>query len=188
MKTELHGFSDSSEKAYGAALYLRCINTSGQISVRLLCSKSKYKELELYDITAVENDLSLQELKETSDIPLCALLKNFEPLDIISNCSSFTKLQIVAWCKQFIENARYPMSQTMGPLKSKLSESLKCIIKNIQKTSFSNEIQYLKKGIPLPNSYKLLKNLHPFLDDSGLLRVGGWLRNSPIPRNNSQQP
>ncbi|GFQ65205.1 integrase catalytic domain-containing protein [Trichonephila clavata] len=71
----------------------------------------------------------------------------------------------------------------MGPLKSKeLSESLKCIIKNIQRTSFSNEIRYLEKGIPLPNSCKLL-NLHPFLDDSGLFRVGGRLRNFPIPRN-----
>ncbi|GFU51208.1 uncharacterized protein TNCV_505821 [Trichonephila clavipes] len=39
IKTELHGFSDSSEKACGATVYLRCINTIGQISVRLLCSK-----------------------------------------------------------------------------------------------------------------------------------------------------
>ncbi|GFR09317.1 integrase catalytic domain-containing protein [Trichonephila clavata] len=100
IRTELHGFSDSSEKAYGAALYLRCIDSSGQISVRLLCSKSK--ELEPYDTTAVEgDDLFLQELKETSDIPLCALLKTFEPLDIISNCSSFTKLQrVIAWCAE----------------------------------------------------------------------------------------
>ncbi|GFV06451.1 uncharacterized protein TNCV_2947741 [Trichonephila clavipes] len=146
---------DSSEKAHGAALYLRCINTSGQISVRLLNSKLKvaplktdsnielcldqkatystktfvrnraniiqeltendfwkhvnsennpvdilsrgispdkiqhfifwwlnppflhqYKELEPRDITAVEGDnLFLQELKEISDIPICALLK-----------------------------------------------------------------------------------------------------------------
>ncbi|GFY39736.1 hypothetical protein TNIN_91101 [Trichonephila inaurata madagascariensis] len=37
--------------------------------------------------------------------------------------------------KRFIENARYPMSRTMGPLKCKeLSESLKCIIKNIQRS------------------------------------------------------
>ncbi|GFQ93659.1 integrase catalytic domain-containing protein [Trichonephila clavata] len=85
IRTELHGFSDSFEKAYGAALYLHGINSSGQISDRLLCSKSK-----------------------------------------------------------------------VAPLK--------------------------KKGIPLPNSCKLL-NLHPFLDDSGLFRVGGRLRNSPIPRN-----
>ncbi|GFR32494.1 uncharacterized protein TNCT_726181, partial [Trichonephila clavata] len=41
IRTELYGFSDSSEKAYGAALYLRCINSSVQISVRLFCSKSK---------------------------------------------------------------------------------------------------------------------------------------------------
>ncbi|GFV03937.1 integrase catalytic domain-containing protein [Trichonephila clavipes] len=243
IRTELHGFSGSSEKAYGAALYLRCINTSREISVRLLCSKSmvapmivnisqiylwtdssivlawikkplaqlktfvrnrvsiiqkltesdfwkhvnsennpadilsrgispdkiqhcelwwfgppflrQYKELEPYDITAVEgDDLFLQELKETSDFPPSALLKNFEPLDIISNCSSFTKLQrVIAWCKRFIENARHPMSRTMGPIKStELYESLKCIVKNIQRTSFYNEIQYLEKGIPLPNS------------------------------------
>ncbi|GFX86664.1 integrase catalytic domain-containing protein [Trichonephila clavipes] len=186
IRTELHGFSDSSEKAYGAALYLRCINTSGQISVRLLCSKSKvaplksitiprlelcgavllskllkrsldafkeltesdfwkhvnsennpagilsrgispnkiqhcelwwfgppflhqYIELEPYDITAVEGDgIFLQELKETSDFPLCDLLKNFEPLDIISNCSSFTKQQrVIAWCSEAtLENIR----------------------------------------------------------------------------------
>ncbi|GFS64954.1 uncharacterized protein TNCV_1584481 [Trichonephila clavipes] len=86
----------------------------------------QYKELEPYDITAVEgDDLFLQVLKETSDFPLCASLKNFEPLDIISNCSSLTKLKrVIAWCKRLIENARHPMSQTMGPLKSKLSESL----------------------------------------------------------------
>ncbi|GFX11506.1 integrase_H2C2 domain-containing protein [Trichonephila clavipes] len=133
-----------------------------------------YKDLEPYNITAVEgDDLFLQELEETSDFPLRALLKNFEPLDIISNCSSFTKQQrVIAWCKRFIENTRHPKSRTMGPLKSKeLSEYLKCVIKNIQRTSFYNEIQYLEKGIPLPNSCKLL-NLHPFLDDSGLLRVG----------------
>ncbi|GFT18378.1 integrase catalytic domain-containing protein [Trichonephila clavipes] len=152
IRTELHGFSLTRLKRF------------------------TYKELEPYDITAVEgDDIFLQELKETSYFPLCALLKNFESLYIINNCSSCTtKLQrVIAWCKRFIENARHPMSRIMGPLKSKeLSESLKCIIKSIQRTSFYNEIQYLEKGIPLPNSCKLL-NLHPFLDDSGLLRVGG---------------
>ncbi|GFS34147.1 integrase catalytic domain-containing protein [Trichonephila inaurata madagascariensis] len=88
----------------------------------------QHKELVPYDITAAEgDDLFLQELKETSDFPLCALLKNFEPLDIIKNCSSFTKLQrVIAWRKRFIENARHPMSRAMGSLRSKeLSESLK---------------------------------------------------------------
>ncbi|GFS72408.1 integrase catalytic domain-containing protein [Trichonephila clavipes] len=54
IRTELHGFSDSSEKAYGAALYLRCINTSGQISVRFLCSKSKVAPLKSITIPRLE--------------------------------------------------------------------------------------------------------------------------------------
>ncbi|GFQ81704.1 integrase catalytic domain-containing protein [Trichonephila clavata] len=51
IRTELHGFSDSSEKAYGAAFYLRCIDSSGQISVRLLCSKSKVAPLKNAEAT-----------------------------------------------------------------------------------------------------------------------------------------
>ncbi|GFX32846.1 integrase catalytic domain-containing protein [Trichonephila clavipes] len=54
IRTELHGFSDSSERAYDAALYLRCINTSGQISVRLLCSKSKVAPLKSITIPRLE--------------------------------------------------------------------------------------------------------------------------------------
>ncbi|GFW82094.1 uncharacterized protein TNCV_1170031 [Trichonephila clavipes] len=54
IRTELHGFPDSSEKAYGAALYLRCINTSGEISVRLLCSKSKVAPLKKITIARLE--------------------------------------------------------------------------------------------------------------------------------------
>ncbi|GFU45606.1 uncharacterized protein TNCV_4494551 [Trichonephila clavipes] len=54
IRTELHGFSDSSEKAYGAALYLRCINTSGEISVRFLCSKSKVAPLKSITIPRLE--------------------------------------------------------------------------------------------------------------------------------------
>ncbi|GFT77918.1 integrase catalytic domain-containing protein [Trichonephila clavipes] len=46
--------SDSSEKAYGAELYLRCINTSGEISVRLPSSISKVAPLKI-QIEAVLN-------------------------------------------------------------------------------------------------------------------------------------
>lgn len=39
--TELHGFADSSLTAYGSAVYLRSIDTYGNIIVRLLCAKSR---------------------------------------------------------------------------------------------------------------------------------------------------
>ncbi|XP_053698822.1 uncharacterized protein LOC128745771 [Sabethes cyaneus] len=38
---ELAGFCDASQKGYGACLYLRSRNSQGQISSRLLCSKSR---------------------------------------------------------------------------------------------------------------------------------------------------
>ncbi|GFW77406.1 integrase catalytic domain-containing protein [Trichonephila clavipes] len=58
----------------------------------------QYKELEPYDITAVEgDDLFLQELKETSNFPLCALLKNIEPLNIISAEATLANIRNSFW-------------------------------------------------------------------------------------------
>ncbi|XP_055622113.1 uncharacterized protein LOC129765718 [Toxorhynchites rutilus septentrionalis] len=37
----LHGYCDASETAYGAVLYLRAVDEVGNVSSRLLCSKSK---------------------------------------------------------------------------------------------------------------------------------------------------
>ncbi|XP_057329854.1 uncharacterized protein LOC130670463 [Microplitis mediator] len=39
--TEIHGFCDASEKAYGACLYLRTIDSTGDIKTELLCAKSR---------------------------------------------------------------------------------------------------------------------------------------------------
>ena len=38
---DLHGFSDGSEKAYGAALYIRSVSADGEVSSKLLCAKSR---------------------------------------------------------------------------------------------------------------------------------------------------
>jgi len=38
---QLHEFCDSSEKAYGACLYLHSVNQQGEVTTKLLCSKSR---------------------------------------------------------------------------------------------------------------------------------------------------
>ncbi|XP_055390589.1 uncharacterized protein LOC129619372 [Condylostylus longicornis] len=54
VRTELHGFGDASEKAYGAALYVRSIDIQGNINIKLLCSKSKIAPVKLLTIPRLE--------------------------------------------------------------------------------------------------------------------------------------
>lgn len=51
---ELHSFSDASQRAYGACIYLRSINEQGLINVQLLCSKSKIAPLKPTTIPRLE--------------------------------------------------------------------------------------------------------------------------------------
>jgi len=52
-------------------------------------------------------------------------------------------------------------------------------IKHTQRTFFKSEINLLEKGQPLPRSSHLLR-LTPYLDDDGLLRLGGRLRHAAL--------
>ncbi|XP_062713178.1 uncharacterized protein LOC134290149 [Aedes albopictus] len=53
-RLEVHGFSDASEAAYGACLFLRSISSDGSCSVRLLMSKSKVAPVDTKSIPRLE--------------------------------------------------------------------------------------------------------------------------------------
>jgi hypothetical protein len=53
-RMELHGFSDASEVAYGACIYLRSIDVQGNITNRLLCSKSRVAPLKRLSLPRLE--------------------------------------------------------------------------------------------------------------------------------------
>ncbi|XP_065085837.1 uncharacterized protein LOC135707865 [Ochlerotatus camptorhynchus] len=53
-RIEIHGFSDASCTAYGACVYLRCVQEDGAVSVRLLCSKSRIAPLRRLTIPRLE--------------------------------------------------------------------------------------------------------------------------------------
>ena len=68
----------------------------------------------------------------------------------------------------------------MTLIPSNLDESKFFIIKEVQQECFSAEIADLNAGIAVQKSSRLF-NLNPILDDRGILRIGGRLRNSPEP-------
>ncbi|GFV07061.1 DUF1758 domain-containing protein [Trichonephila clavipes] len=59
IRIEIHGFSDASERAYAAVVYIKCFNESGQSQTRLLCSKSRVAPLKTLTIPRLELSAAL---------------------------------------------------------------------------------------------------------------------------------
>lgn len=66
---QLHGFADASKQAYGAVIYIRSVDDKGNISVNLLCSKSK--------ISPISNTKAKKKLKskDIDDRSSCTIPK-----------------------------------------------------------------------------------------------------------------
>lgn len=84
-----------------------------------------------------------------------------------------------AYVKRFIHNTRNRNSKLLGYLTSdELNTLLMCLSKLSQQESFGNELNLLKKNEGLPAKSRIL-SLTPFIDETGLLRVGGRIQNAP---------
>ena len=59
-------------------------------------------------------------------------------------------------------------------------DSTHFLLKNAQRESYPEEIQCLQNNKPLSNS-SYIRALRPFLDDNGLIRVGGRLERAQVP-------
>ncbi|GFU59450.1 DUF1758 domain-containing protein [Trichonephila clavipes] len=59
IRIEIHGFPDTSERAYAAVVYIKCFNESGQSQTRLLCSKSRVAPLKTLTIPRLELSAAL---------------------------------------------------------------------------------------------------------------------------------
>lgn len=97
--------------------------------------------------------------------------------DVITRYSSIIKLRrVIAYCRRF-------RSKGKGLLSSKeLQEADNVIIKSVQASCFAEELHELHEKKHVDKKSKL-KSLNPFLDDHGLVRVGGRLRHASASDN-----
>ncbi|XP_018398110.1 PREDICTED: uncharacterized protein LOC108776097 [Cyphomyrmex costatus] len=101
-------------------------------------------------------------------------------LNLIDRFSNLNKIcRIVAYCLRcFKSRSRVCAGAGLVVSHHETSAALNALCRIVQGCVFCNEITLLIKGAPLGSSP--LVSLSPFLDDQGLLRVGGRLKNSQL--------
>ncbi|XP_045509323.1 uncharacterized protein LOC123704873 [Colias croceus] len=100
---------------------------------------------------------------------------------LLSKYSSLRKIiRILAYIVKFIDKIIYKKTYEYNYLTMKdLKRAREMIIRHVQDEYFFQEKSQLSNGLPLSKKSTIL-SLNPVLDSTGLLRVGGRLKNSNI--------
>ncbi len=127
---------------------------------------------------------------QATTVPLSSILYRHSSLTAVSRTT--------AWWKRFVHNCRAAKSKQTtdvippreGPLSLKeVNDALLSLIKMVQRAEFHTEIRQLElqtrkaQSHPTVPANSKLRSLNPFLDHDGVLRVGGRLRHSQLPRD-----
>lgn len=119
---ELHSFSDASQSAYGACIYMRSIDSNNQVSVQLLCSKSKVSPIKPMTMPRLE---------------LCAALLATRLCKIVLESLRCKPTRILHWCDSSI---------VLGWINSDITK-LKTFVANrineIQETTLAKSWRYV---------------------------------------------
>ncbi|XP_023247400.1 uncharacterized protein LOC106642609 [Copidosoma floridanum] len=97
--------------------------------------------------------------------------------------SSFAKIcRILAYCARWILNARQVTDKRQYTYLSaqELSWASAACFRALQRRHFPIELEQLQANKPLSKQSNLVR-LAPYLDEIGLIRVGGRLENAPLP-------
>ncbi|GFV96182.1 integrase catalytic domain-containing protein [Trichonephila clavipes] len=101
---------------------------------------------------------------------------------LLRKSNSYMKIvRIFSYVLRFSNNVNKRKLTLSGPLSATdIDQAESKLIRMVQEQVFLAEIKSLQsKGVVSPNSK--LRNLNPFIDSDGLLRVGGRLSNSDLP-------
>ncbi|GFW44422.1 integrase catalytic domain-containing protein [Trichonephila clavipes] len=180
---ELHGFADASSLAYAAAIYCRQKH-NGKIKVQLLVSKTKVVPVKQVSIPRLEfhpRKWKTFVANKTSEIMEVLPTKPWRHVPSKENPADIATRGIdpkcLPDCMLWWHEPPWLRLETSSWLKAESS---------CDEASNEEEIQSIKKQISLPPKSPL-RSLHPFIDEHGLVRVGGRLQNSQL-RFNSKHP
>ena len=83
----------------------------------------------------------------------------------------------IAFLKR-VARLRGTKSSDLSTYVESYQEAEECVLKCVQSEAFGIEIDLIRQGKPLKGSP--IANLNPFLDEHGILRVGGRIINSDL--------
>ncbi|XP_018407682.1 PREDICTED: uncharacterized protein LOC108783580 [Cyphomyrmex costatus] len=126
-------------------------------------------------------DIISRELPEAKRTVL-AVAAQQEPLEFFSRYSSFNKLtRVQGYILRFIHNCHTNEIKHQGELSAiEINSAINSLVKMIQASTFSIELKLLLNNQSLSKNSKLLP-LNPFLDEQGIMRVGGRLQRADLP-------
>ncbi|KRX69980.1 hypothetical protein T06_14245 [Trichinella sp. T6] len=142
-KFELHAFCDAPDSAYGSVVFLMTVCIDGEISSRIVMSKSRVAHLQI-------NLRSRQAQKPETR------LRHWP----------FLNLQLSRHEREFAELTV-----------EELDKAENFWLLTVQREAFEKELAAVQSG---RNPESKLARFNPYLDENGLLRVGGRLQNSDM--------
>lgn len=138
--------------------------------------------LELNASDNVIRELNNDQLPELKRVKIMACITPNEEFSLFKRCNNYTKLiRVMAYCLRFVSRCRKHHLSTLHLNSEELCKAKFTIIKLVQKHCFHAEIKYLNGSRKSNNSMKSnLLSLSLFLDNYGIIRVGGRLQNSKL--------
>ncbi|XP_065088582.1 uncharacterized protein LOC135710060 [Ochlerotatus camptorhynchus] len=185
----LHGYSDASERAMGACVYIRAADECGNTSSHLLCAKSKTAPIG-------NGRTTLPRLELCAAVILARLMANvmaaislpFHEIRAHSDSTValawiyggasryYRKLQLILCITARMLRFRYRELRTTNRLApQEIDNAMQVYVRHVQSQHYWKEINQLETNREVNNSSSL-RQLKPFLDGNHLLRVGGRLQ------------
>lgn len=107
---EIHAFSDASQCAYGACVYVKSVNQNNEVSIKLLCAKSKVAPLKPVTIPRLELCAALLAARLTRTV--CSAIR-YQYSRVVHWCDSSV---VLAWIHSVPRNLKTFVANRIGEI------------------------------------------------------------------------